>query len=185
MTSKAEIKVRKSVREYLAVHHPTEELRAAFMGMEGVSMLAELALLGPIASAAGRQNYHVGLTDKRIVFIPLSFWNGKPSGRVTETHLARVKKIEYKKGMMSSRLNIYYGQDLKRSMMLSLPFKKSGEEFESAFSLTSPPTITEKEMALAEQHESLYDQDKRDRVNNAILAFVLVIIFLVVINLIF
>ena len=148
-------------------------------------MLAGAALLGPIVSAAGQQNYHVGLTNNHIVLLPLSFWSGKPSGRVTEIHLARVKKIEFKKGMLSSRLNIYYGQDLKRSMMLSLPFKKSGEEFERAFSLISPPTITEKEIELAEQNEALYDQDKRNRVNNAILAFVLVIIFLVVINLIF
>jgi hypothetical protein len=51
-------KARKSVLEYLAVHHPTEELRATFMAMEGVNMLIEVALFEAIASASGRQNHH-------------------------------------------------------------------------------------------------------------------------------
>ncbi len=175
-------KVHESVQEYISTHHPTEELKASLMGMEGVSFFAEVALLGPIASAAGRNQYHIGLTNKRITLIPLSFWSGKPSGRVTEIHLARVNNVEFKKRMLSSRLDIYYGQDMKHLIMLPWTFKKSGEEFINAFSLIPTPTITEEEMKLTLHHESFYEQDKKDMKNNAILAFVLVVLFLIIIN---
>jgi hypothetical protein len=181
--SNAAEKVRRSIQAKLTVHPPAEELKVALTGMERISWWAEELVLGYMASAAGRKSYHIGLTDKRILLFPLSDWSGKPSGESSEIHLARIKDIEYKKGLLFSRLEILFMSDVKRTFMLALPFRKSGEQFADAFSLLQIPPISDAEMEFAVQQEAKYEETKGEMVTNAVVAFFLVLFVLIILNL--
>jgi hypothetical protein len=176
-------KIEKTLRDLLLRHHPGEELRGYMLGIERPNIWLEALLLGAIVGAVATRSYYVGLTDKRIVLIPLNWWTSRPTDNFSEILLGRITKMEYKRGWLAGNLKIHYGENIKRRLVFNWRQRRNAKNFIDNFELLPKPMLTEEEMAAASAAEVAHRQEINGRI--AVTAVVLVLLLFIIFALTF
>jgi hypothetical protein len=174
-------KTRKALDEYVTHTHPGERLREFVTGSERLNVWLEIFLLGPIAGAVGIRNYYLGLTDQRVILMALDWWHNKPTADVAEVLLGRISEMKYKSGLLTGKLNMVYGDDVKRTMTVHRRQFENARRFVDTFSMLPKPLLTDEEIERAILAETAHKQERKARIGQAIgvvLGLVVLIIFL-------
>lgn len=177
-------KMRKALEAYLSRAHPDESLREFVNGSERLNVWLEIFLLGPIAGAVGMRNYYLGLTDRRVLFLALDWWSNKPTDDVSEVLLGRISEIKYKSGILTGKLNLGYGDDVKRRLTIHRRQFENARKFVDTFSILPKPLLTDEEIRGASIAEAAYKQEVKDRIGRAIGVLVGLVVLIILLNLV-
>jgi hypothetical protein len=165
-------------------HHPDEQAIAYLQGMEMANSLALGALFGPLAGAASMRSYYIGLTDRRLLFMTLGFWTGKPTGEAFETLLERVQRLEYKKKLITGMLTIYSGEkNTKLTLTIPYPQRNNAERFASAFADLPQTALTDEEFIVDRQFEAQQKQQGMSHTERVLVAILVTLVLAILLAL--
>jgi hypothetical protein len=179
-----EEKMQDTLEKYLKKQHPDETLKAFVQGTERLNFWLEILLLGPAVGSIVMKNYFIGLSEKRIIFNTLSWWNNGPTDEFSEVSLARVLRIQYKRGVLTGQLKLHYGDDIQRNITIyriaRMSQLENAEKFATEFERTPKLEISGEELQQAKQSEDQYKASKSERIAIAFVVLAVVVCLLVI-----
>ena len=98
--------------------------------------------------------------------------------------LARVLRIQYKRGVLTSQLKLHYGDDIQRNITIYRSARMSqlenAEKFATEFERTPKLEISGEELQQAKQSEDQYKASKSERIAIAFVVLAVVVCLLVI-----
>jgi hypothetical protein len=147
------------------------------MGMEqATGCLQAWDLLFFDSSPWAMRGYFMGLTDKRIVFIPLRRLTTRPTDDASELLLGRVTEMGYKKVGLNGTLTLAYGNNIRRTSVISRQEHQNAEKFLEIFNLLPKPALTEQEREIALAAEAAYKREIENRIIQTVVFSIIIVI---------
>jgi hypothetical protein len=178
LMSKLNDKMKEAFQAYITENFPKETLREVLFVSEEPNEWLRRLLLGAAISVAATRYYYTGLTEKRILLmLPNS-----PTSDVKQIMLGRVSNMIFNEGVLSGKLIIEYGENVKRVLTIDRNQFENANNFVKAYSLLPKPSLSTQDEEKAQQSEAKHQMDYEYRIAIAIAVTVILIIIVVLLN---
>jgi hypothetical protein len=135
--SKVDYKMREALQSYITKVYPEETLREVLFALEETNAWLRRLILGPYISFFMTRYYFIGLTNKRILLMPVK--SLKLEGEVEQIMLDRVSNMTWKEGVFSGKLVIEYSEFDRRVLEVGPDHFENASCFVNIYSLLPKP----------------------------------------------